>query len=113
VARKVTVTLVDDLSDSAPAEETVSFALDGVTYEIDLSAKNAEKLRNRLEPWIKAGRRVGGRKTRHSISAVRSAEAADRAQSAAIREWATRNGYEVSTRGRIPRAVLDAFQATA
>lgn len=43
MAKKVTVTLVDDFDGSGAADETVEFGLDGVTYEIDLSTKNATK----------------------------------------------------------------------
>ena len=101
MAKKVTVTLVDDFDGEGAADETVEFGLDGVSYEIDLSAKNAAKLRNELKPWLEAGRRVGGR----------GRAAIDREQSAAIREWARRNGHNVSTRGRIPADVIDAFHA--
>ena len=62
MAKKVTVTLVDDFDGSGAADETVEFGLDGVTYEIDLSSKNAAKLRNDLKQWVAAGRRVGGRR---------------------------------------------------
>lgn len=55
MAKKVTVTLVDDFDGEATADETVEFGLDGVTYEIDLSAKNAAKLRNDLKQWVEAG----------------------------------------------------------
>ena len=61
MAKKVTVTLVDDFDGEGAADETVEFGLDGVTYEIDLSAKNATKLRHDLKQWVEAGRRVGGR----------------------------------------------------
>lgn len=60
MAKKVTVTLVDDFDGSGAADETVEFGLDGVTYEIDLSTKNATKLRGDLKQWVAAGRRVGG-----------------------------------------------------
>ena len=62
MAKKVTVTLVDDFDGEAAADETVEFALDGVSYEIDLSSKNAAKLRGDLKQWVEAGRRVGGRR---------------------------------------------------
>lgn len=62
MAKKVTVTLVDDFDGSGAADETVEFGLDGVTYEIDLSTKNATKLRGDLKQWVAAGRRVGGRR---------------------------------------------------
>jgi hypothetical protein len=112
MAKKVTVTLVDDFDGEATADETVEFGLDGVTYEIDLSAKNAAKLRNDLKQWVEAGRRVGGRRRgRAAAPASRGRGAIDREQSAAIREWARRNGHNVSTRGRIPADVIDAFHA--
>lgn len=109
MARKVTVTLVDDFDGEAAADETVEFALDGVTYEIDLSTKNAAKLRADLKKWVESGRRVGGR--RRGRSSGRGRGAIDREQSAAIREWARRNGHNVSTRGRIPAEVIEAFHA--
>jgi hypothetical protein len=109
MAKKVTVTLIDDFDGSGPADETVEFGLDGVTYEIDLSSKNATKLRGDLKKWVDAGRRVGGR--RRGRSGSRRRAAMDREQSAAIREWARRNGHNVSTRGRIPADIIDAFHA--
>src|ERR1700730_5406885 len=110
MAKKVTVTLVDDFDGEGAADETVEFGLDGVTYEIDLATKNATKLRSELTQWVGAGRRVGGRRRGRSSSG-RGRGAIDREQSAAIREWARRNGHNVSTRGRIPADVIDAFHA--
>ena len=109
MAKKVTVTLVDDFDGEGAADETVEFGLDGVSYEIDLSSKNAAKLRNDLKQWVEAGRRVGGRRRGRSAGSGRGRAAIDREQSAAIREWARRNGHNVSTRGRIPADVIDAF----
>lgn len=111
MAKKVTVTLVDDFDGSAAADETVEFGLDGVTYEIDLSAKNAKKLREDLKTWVEAGRRVGGRRRGRLGGAGRGRASIDREQSAAIREWARRNGHNVSARGRIPADVIEAFHA--
>lgn len=113
MAKKVTVTLVDDFDGDGPADETVEFSIDGVSYEIDLSAKNAKKLRDELKQWIDAGRRVGGRRRgRPGAAPARGARGSiDREQSAAIREWARRNGHKVSTRGRIPAEVIEAFHA--
>ena len=111
MAKKVTVTLVDDFDGEGAADETVEFGLDGVSYEIDLSSKNASKLRNDLKQWVDAGRRVGGRRRGRSTGTGRGRAAIDREQSAAIRDWARRNGHNVSTRGRIPADVIDAFHA--
>jgi hypothetical protein len=111
MAKKVTVTLVDDFDGDGPADETVEFAIDGVSYEIDLSAKNAKKLREDLKQWIDAGRRVGGRRRGRSGGSGRGRGSIDREQSAAIREWARRSGHKVSTRGRIPAEIIEAFHA--
>ena len=114
MAKKVTVTLVDDFDGDGPADETVEFALDGVTYEIDLSSKNAKKIREDLKQRIEAGRRVGGRRRgRPSVPGARGRASIDREQSAAIREWARRNGHKVSTRGRIPADIIEAFHAAS
>jgi len=108
MVKKVTVSLLDDL-DGKAADETVQFALDGVSYEIDLSEKNAKKLRSELEDWVTAGRRTGGSRRRRG---VRSASASiDRTESAAIREWARKSGHEIAKRGRIPVEVIDAYRA--
>ncbi|KXP07933.1 MULTISPECIES: histone-like nucleoid-structuring protein Lsr2 [Tsukamurella] len=112
MARKVTVTLTDDLDDTLTADETLQFALDGVQYEIDLSAKNAGKLRKALEPYKEAARRTGGRKQSSTpASARRSRATIDREQSKAIREWAKGAGHQVSERGRISQDVIDAYNA--
>ncbi|EUA52143.1 protein lsr2 [Mycobacterium xenopi 3993] len=105
----MTVTLIDDFDGEAPADETVEFGLDGVTYEIDLSSKNAAKLRNDLKQWVEAGRGSAGGAGR--ASAGRGRGTIDREQSAAIREWARRNGRNVSSRGRIPADIIEAFHA--
>jgi hypothetical protein len=111
MAQKVTVTLVDDL-DGGTAEETVEFGIDGVAYEIDLSAGNAGKLRGSLADYVSNARKAGGRRkvtgpARRTSGAGRAS--VDREQNAAIREWARKNGYNVSDRGRIPAEVLDAY----
>lgn len=90
MAKKVTVTLVDDFDGSGAADETVEFGLDGVTYEIDLSTKNATKLRGDLKQWVAAGRRVGGRRRGRSDPAV------DVARSTASRARRSANGLVVT-----------------
>lgn len=111
MAQKVTVTLVDDI-DGGMAEETVEFGIDGVSYEIDLSSGNAGKLRGSLAEYVSNARKAGGRRkvtgpARRASGAGRAS--VDREQNAAIREWARKNGYNVSDRGRIPAEVLDAY----
>jgi hypothetical protein len=105
MARKVQYLLVDDL-DGGEAEETVSFALDGTSYEIDLSKKNAKALRDALATYVAAARRAGGRRGRS-----RGGRGAGRASdTAAIREWARSQGMKISDRGRIPADIIEKYE---
>ena len=91
--------------------DTVTFGLDGVHYEIDLTDDNATRLRDTLADFIAAARRTGGRLKRGTAGATSAASpATDREQTKAIREWARHNGFEVPERGRIPAAVRDSYQ---
>ncbi|WP_336923846.1 histone-like nucleoid-structuring protein Lsr2 [Aquipuribacter sp. SD81] len=109
MAQQVNVVLVDDL-DGSPAEETVTFGLDGITYEIDLNAENAARLRDGFAEWVGHGRRVAGARRRgaRTTPTKRTSVGSD---NATIREWARSNGYEVSERGRIKAEVVEAFNA--
>jgi hypothetical protein len=112
VAQKIQVLLVDDL-DGGTADETVSFGLDGSTYEIDLSSGNASKLRDVLAPYVGHARR-GSRGPGRSSAVVRPGRGgarADREQTQAIREWARNNGHKVSERGRIPASIVEAYNS--
>jgi len=114
MARKVEVQLIDDL-DGSKAEETVKFSIDGINYEIDLSKKNATKLRAGLEPYVNAGQKLGRIQTQRVSIRSRGTAAArsDREQNQAIREWAQRQGLEVSPRGRISRSIIEQYEAEA
>lgn len=108
MAQKVQVVLVDDI-DGGAADETVTFSLDGVSYEIDLSTANAAALRDAFARYVGAARRVGGRTRTPGRKPARS-----RALSTAIREWGRANGFEVSERGRISAELRAAYEkATA
>ncbi len=118
MARKVQVILSDDLDENLPADETVSFSLDGTSYEIDLAEKNAKELRDVFSRYVSAARKVGrgGRSSSSSSSGggTRSRGTGgrmDREQAGAIREWARKNGHAVSDRGRIPASVVEAYEA--
>jgi hypothetical protein len=114
MAQKVLVQFVDDL-DGVPGEDvsTVTFALDGVSYEIDLREENAARLRDSLSEFVESARRVGGRVKRGTSPAsapTRTVDARSKEQTRAIREWAKKNGYELADRGRIPAHVITAFE---
>src|SRR5688572_19399038 len=117
VAKQIIHKLVDDL-DGGDADETVRFALDGVQYEIDLSKKNAGKLRAALERYTQAGTKIGrgmaaGRRRDGVGGRGRSSASARRDQNRAIREWAQARGVAVSDRGRIKQEIVDQFHAQA
>ncbi|MFC8527200.1 Lsr2 family protein [Nocardia sp. NPDC057227] len=110
MARKVVVTVVDDYDGSSPAHETVTFGIDGIAYEIDLSTANAATLRELYGRWIPHARRTG-RAARAKTGG--SPTKSNRAEMAAIRSWARNNGYQLSDRGRIPVDVVTACRAAA
>lgn len=116
MAQIQTVRLVDDLSGSE-AEETVSFALDGKQFEIDLSTGNASSLRDKLAPFVSAARSSASSPGagRRAARAARSARGSNnntpvRQHNQAVRAWARQNGYTVSGRGRIPAEVVAAYE---
>lgn len=108
MAQRIVVANQDDI-DGSPAVETISFGLDGVSYEIDLSARNAAALRTVLEGYRAAGRRVGGVRKRPAHDARSGSTRTDPAQLAAIRDWARRHGFVVSPRGRVPQSVIEQY----
>lgn len=114
MAQKIQVLLVDDL-DGGTATETVAFGLDGSGYEIDLSAENADKLREVLAPFVGHARRASRTTTPRPGATGRPARSGariDREQTQAIREWARKNGHKVSERGRIPASIFEAYNSS-
>jgi hypothetical protein len=116
MAQKTIVTLVDDLTgEEAENISTVEFAIDGVTYELDLTDENSTKLHDTLSQYAKAGRKIGGQRRsdprpgRAMKSAGRTA-GYNRETLKSIREWAKKNGHNVSDRGRLSAEVLQAWQ---
>lgn len=111
MASRVQVVLEDDIDGSA-AQSTVAFSLDGVEYEIDLSEANARALTEALTPYIEAGRRVSGRKTRRRAPAGGRSGGSDSAvDTASVRAWAHDQGIEVAARGRISADVIAMYRA--
>jgi hypothetical protein len=104
MAQKVHISLEDDL-DGGAASETVSFSLDGRSYEIDLNDKNAKALRDALSRYVGVARKAGGR----TAGAKRRTQVGTSARE--IRDWARSTGRKVPDRGRIPSEVREAFEA--
>jgi hypothetical protein len=123
MAQKVNTFYISDLSESQDDVENVEFGLDGIDYEIDLDATERTKLRDALADYVaharrtgrtsnktrtSPGKRTGAVMTRHSSTNTPRPE---RGRSKEIREWAVAQGYELSTRGRIPANVTEAYDA--
>jgi hypothetical protein len=119
VVQKVDVRTVCDVHDEdVEAAETVSFALDGTSYELDACEEHAAEMRDAFAPYVgsarKAGRPSGGGPARRpsrgsSRSSLGGGGGADRERVQAIREWARANGYKVSERGRLSAEVQEAY----
>jgi Lsr2 len=105
MAKTVSVVVTDDL-DGTPDAETVSFSVEGQSYEIDLSQKNFAKLQKSLQPFMDAGRRTALRKTARPTRGPGA-----RIDRAAVRAWATAQGLQVSERGRISAEVMSKYEA--
>ena len=116
MAKETYTKLIDDL-DGGEAHETVKFGLDGYSFEIDLSTKNATKLRNALATYVDHGTRISGRSVtlggRGASARGRGGAVAEREQNKAIRTWAKRKGLGVAPRGRIKQEVVDQYHREA
>ncbi|MEN8656397.1 Lsr2 family protein [Streptomyces sp. 21So2-11] len=112
MAQKITTLLIDDL-DGGEAHESTTFGLDGKTYEIDLSEVHIDELRALLAPYMKAGRRAGGRAAAGTRggSTAKSVRAAGEPTPEEYRKWAADHGHKVSTRGRISAPIKQAYAA--
>lgn len=108
MAKKTVVLLEDDI-DGSEASQTVSFALDGTEYEIDLNDDHANELREVLERFTSAGRKVTGGRGSKAASPRTSTRGGPTAK--AVRKWATENGIQVNARGRIQADVVEQYEA--
>jgi hypothetical protein len=109
MARTTITQITDDIDGSKDAEE-VAFSFMGTDYTIDLAKKNRAAFEKAMKPYIDAGTRVSRRArpgSRPKKSATKTSNAAD---VKGVRAWAIENGYEISTRGRVPRAVVEAYK---
>jgi hypothetical protein len=112
MAQRVQVILVCDLHEGeVEGTETITFGLDGSSYEIDVCETHGRELRDAYAPFVGAARRAGrgsagpGRRTGRARSGGGDNKVAE------IREWARNNGHQVSERGRISATVRAAYDA--
>lgn len=108
MAQTTRVLLTDDL-DGSEATETITFALDGVTYEIDLNGPHADQLRESVSAYVTSARKLSNRRT-PTTRRVAAKPTGDRPDTQQIRDWAKAQGIEVSERGRLSNDLLVRFQ---
>lgn len=109
MAQRVQVLLTCDMETTEkPGDETLTFGLDGSTYEIDLCTKHAKQLRDAVAPFVAAGRRQSSR----SSGRRRSGGGSDRERTQAIRAWARSKGIKVSERGRLSADIVAKYEAS-
>lgn len=105
MATQVTTTTIDDLDGISVADQTVEFTLDGDSFEIDLTDRNAAKLRDILGPFVKQARRVGNppKPGKPHTKRLHPDVARD------VRVWVREHGGTVADRGRISPAYVEAY----
>ncbi len=114
MAQRIQTLSTDDLDPELEASQTIAFAVDGTSYEIDLSDEHADQLREAFEPYVAAARKVGGRAgargaSRPSGRASASSRGGDAVDPGAVRAWAKERGISVSERGRVKGSVVAQF----
>jgi hypothetical protein len=107
MAQRTQVVLIDDIDgkEITAGGQSVSFSLNGASWELDLSEKNAKRLTDALQPFMEAGRKVGGRGARRAPAPNKQID------TKAVRAWAASNGIDVAARGRIPGNVVEQYRA--
>jgi hypothetical protein len=114
MGQRIEVVLTCDLHDGdVPAEETVTFAVDGTTYAFELCAEHLEEFRDTVGRYVAAARRAdqprrGRRRAAEGGPRGRRGGASDLSE---VRDWARGQGYKVSSRGRISAEVQEAYEA--
>ncbi len=109
MAKRTSTIVIDDLTGAELGADaaTVTFALDGATYEIDLAPAAADELRDALAPFTRAARKVG--RTARGRRAASSTSAPAGEQTAA-RTWLLEQGIDVPSRGRLSAELLERYR---
>jgi Lsr2 len=113
MAKKTMVQLVDDISGDPIGDgegRTIRFAFDGAEYEIDLTNSNIEEFSNALEDYVRASRRVSGRRKSGAQASRGGTGGGGNSETAAIREWAESQGLKVASRGRISADIVERYK---
>src|SRR3954466_3345170 len=107
MAQRVQIILVCDLHEGeVPGTETVTFGLDGSSYEIDVCESHGRELRDAFAPFVGAARRASGRSVGRG-GGRRRGRRGGTGEAAQIREWARGQGLAVPERGRVPAELAE------
>lgn len=112
MAQKIQTLLTDDLDPELEATETITFGLDGSSYEIDLNDEHSTEMREAFAPFVAAARKVGGRPARRGAktgSSEKVSQTGEGPDPSAVRAWAKEHDIAVSERGRIKGSVVAQF----
>ena len=112
MAQRVQVILVCDMhGDETPGTETVTFGVDGSSYEVDLCAQHAAELRDSFARYVGVARRASGRSSSRPSGSGRRRRSRGSGEAARVREWARSQGLAVPERGRIPADLAEKYAA--
>lgn len=113
MARRMIEVVVDDLSGETLEEgkaETIRFSIGATAYQMDLGEASAKQFHDAMAPYVAAAVKVG-KAPASGAAAVTPPGRRRKDELLAIRRWAAENGHELSNRGRIPDAVVQAYRA--
>lgn len=114
MAQRVVTQLISDLSgdEMKPGEgRTIEFSVDGISYSIDLTDKEAAGFDKAIAMYLEHATKVGGRTRKASTNSSSNGSGRTKDELQAIRAWARENGHDVSERGRIKADVVSAYHA--
>jgi hypothetical protein len=101
-----------DTTEGPVVVEDLELDLGGARVRLDLCLEHLEPLTKAVTPYLDAGEPITRTKVvRGAARARRSVRG--REELATIRAWAREHGFDVKDRGRVPREVLDAYEAAA
>jgi hypothetical protein len=110
MAQRTITTFYSDLSGTEIEDGTggtIRCAVDGNTYEVDLTDVEHEDLRKALAAYVAVARKVPARSVRGASGPTPNGDPSAKV----IRAWARNNGHDVPLRGRIPAPAVEAYRA--
>jgi hypothetical protein len=110
MARHVVERTICDMHADEDVEATTGrdVTVNGTQTHLDLCDQDAQKFDTEMNAWVNAGQRM---RSPRAATGRPSRSKDDRDKPQTIRDWARKNGFEVSDRGRVPGPVIEAYRA--